>query len=113
MFPEPPAFSVRTVDADEVCTVELAGEIDLAASTSVNLAFEVILDRGRLPAVVHVDLLGVTFMDSLGISILLSARRRATTAGCRFAVTSSSPVIVRLLEVTGLTALLTGEGDVP
>lgn len=107
----PPAFSVRTADVGDVCTVVLTGEIDLAASTTVNLEFELVLSRQRLPAVVSVDLLDVTFMDSMGIAILLTVQRRATAAGCRFSVASMSPVIARLLQISGVTALLTGDGD--
>ena len=52
------------------------------------------------------DLIGVCFMDTSGVAVLLKARRRALERGCRFSVSSSSPTITRLLEITGLTELL-------
>ena len=104
---------MRTVDAGDVCTVVLIGEIDLFTSTSVSVEFELILNRQPRPAAIHVDLLGVTFMDSMGIAILIKARRQATAAGCRFSVTSMSPVIANVLEMSGLRPLLTGSSDPP
>ena len=113
MTGEPPELFVRTVDAGDVCTVELVGEIDLSTSTRASVEFELILSRQVLPAAIHVDLLGVTFMDSMGIAILIKARRQATAAGCRFSVTSMSPVIANVLEMSGLRPLLTGSSDPP
>jgi len=104
---------VRTVNAGDVCTVVLVGEIDLFTSTSVSVEFELILSRHPRPAVIHVDLLGVTFMDSMGIAILIKAHRHATAAGCRFSVMSMSPVIANVLEMSGLRPLLVGSSDQP
>jgi len=39
--------------------------------------------------------------------VLLTARRRALELGCRFGVSSASPTITRLFEITGLAGLLT------
>ncbi len=58
------------------------------------------------PEWLRLDLLGVAFMDTSGVAVLLKARRRALEAGCRFTVKSASPTIQRLLEITGLASLL-------
>ena len=42
-----------------------------------------------------------------GVAVLLKARRRALEVGCRFMVSSTSPTIARLFEITGLAGLLT------
>ncbi len=85
-------------------TVIVAGEIDLATSTRVNRELDDAIDRG--PARLRLDLADVSFMDTSGVAVLLKARRRALENDCRFSVSSSSPTITRLLEVTGLTELL-------
>jgi anti-anti-sigma factor len=72
--PEPPDLSVRTTHADGVTTVVLDGEIDLYNSITVTLEFELILRRDPAPNVLRVDLRGVTFMDSIGLAVLLRAR---------------------------------------
>jgi anti-sigma B factor antagonist len=101
-------LSVHIVRAGNVCTVTLGGELDLASSTRLNREFEQLLSGETRPATVHVDLRDVTFMDTMGIATLLTAHQRAATAGCRMSVVSMSPVIARLLEISGLTAHLTG-----
>ena len=106
MSPEPPDLRVRTTQIGDACTLELAGEIDLFNSTRVNLEFELILSRSPPPATVRVDLGDVTFMDSIGVAVLLSARRAAESVGCCLLVTSASPMIARLFGITGLTDLL-------
>jgi anti-anti-sigma factor len=58
------------------------------------------------PARLLLDLAGVEFMDSIGLAVLLTARQRATDAGCRFLVSSTSPAIAKLFEMTGLTGVL-------
>ena len=58
------------------------------------------------PEWLRIDLLAVSFMDTTGVAVLLKARRRALEAGCRFTVKAASPTIQRLLEITGLAALL-------
>ena len=45
-------------------------------------------------------------MDTIGVAVLLKARRRALEVGAGFSVISTSPTIERLLEITGLTSLL-------
>ena len=46
-------------------------------------------------------------MDTTGVAVLLKARRRALELDCHFVVTSTSPTIARLFEITGLAGLLT------
>lgn len=50
-----------------------------------------------------VDLSGVTFMDSTGISALVLISNDAEDAESRFAVRNPSPTVARILEVTGLS----------
>jgi anti-anti-sigma factor len=45
-------------------------------------------------------------MDTSGVAVLLTARRRATGLGSRLVVTSTSPAISRLFEITGLQSIL-------
>ena len=100
------ALEVRTVDDGDASLVIVTGEIDLSTSTRVNRELDAVLDREPPPARLRLDLAGVSFMDTSGVAVLLKARRRALEHGCRFSVSSSSPTITRLLEVTGLTEML-------
>jgi anti-sigma B factor antagonist len=84
----------------------LAGEIDLLNSTRVNREFDDLWARVPPPARVLVELADVQFMDTSGVAVLLTARRRATGLGSRLVVTSTSPAISRLFEITGLQSIL-------
>ena len=85
-------------------TVVVAGEIDLV--TAVRLDRELSDAIARDPEWLRLDLLGVSFMDTSGVAVMLKARRSALEAGCRYTVKSASPTIQRLLEITGLASLL-------
>jgi anti-sigma B factor antagonist len=111
MSPQPPPLVSRTTRDGDAWTITLAGEIDLYNSTSVNREFELILESTPTPAVLFVDLAQITFMDSMGIGILLAAHQRAAAVGCRFTVSSMSPVIESLLKMSGLTHALTADGS--
>jgi anti-sigma B factor antagonist len=108
MSSELPPFSVRvhTSDDSEICRLELAGEIDLVTSERLDRAFEAIFELRLIPTEIQVDLAGVTFMDTMGVGAILRGRRLALSRGRRFVVTSTSPVIERLLEMTGIATLL-------
>src|SRR4051794_3333804 len=97
---EPSELEVHTVHEGDAVTIVVAGEIDLASSTQLNRELDAALDAR--PARLRIDLAAVGFMDTSGVALLLKARRRALEQGARFAVSSTSPVIGRLLEITGL-----------
>ena len=52
----------------------------------------------------------VTFMDSAGIHCLLALRERVERTGAQFVVRSWSPPVRRVLELTGLMAVLVPHG---
>jgi anti-sigma B factor antagonist len=112
MAAEPPELTISTTHAGDTTTVVLEGEIDLATSTQLNRELDAMLDRVPPPVRLRVDLAAVNFMDTTGVAVLLKARRRAQESGCRFAVSSTSPAIARLFDITGLAGLLTdGNGE--
>jgi anti-sigma B factor antagonist len=75
----------------------VAGEIDTATAPAFEAAMaDHLLDHGGLV----VDLAAVSFMDSTGLSALVEAQRRAE--GERIVLRGASPMIRRLLEITGL-----------
>src|SRR3954453_15126451 len=101
-----PEIDVHTTREADVVRVVVRGEIALSTSTRLNRELDAVLDLH--PGAVRLDLTEVSFMDTTGVAVLLKGRRRATEHGCRLTVASSSPAIARVLEITGLTALLSG-----
>jgi anti-anti-sigma factor len=88
----------------ETAVVALEGEIDLA---SVPDAERLIAEaEANSPGRLIVDLREVTFMDSSGLRVLLTAHRRAEEAGRGFALVRGGGTVNRLLDVTGLSERL-------
>ena len=88
----------------ETVVVVLEGEIDLAAAPE---AERKIADaEAREPGRLVIDLREVTFMDSSGLRVLLTAHRRSEQAGRGYALVKGGDAVARLLDVTGLTGRL-------
>jgi anti-sigma B factor antagonist len=89
---------------DGVLAVRLHGEIDYTNAAPVTDAVGQAVTRDR-PSAVHVDLSDVTFLDSSGIGVLISAMKAATAAGGAYRVLAPNPKVRSQLEITGLTEL--------
>lgn len=90
--------------------VAITGEIDVShASTLRRTLLAEIAEPG---AAVTVDLAGVTFLDSSGISVLIAGRNAATEAGVPYSVTGVTGRVAHVLTITGVIDRLT-EGSRP
>jgi anti-anti-sigma factor len=90
----------------------VVGEVDLATAHLLRDRLLGVL-REQAPAVVEVDLAGVTFLDCTGISALVAVRNAAIQAGRQMRVSHPQPIVRRVLEVTGLLDLFTAPIDQP
>lgn len=87
-----------------LAVVTASGDIDLATVEPFRTA---LLDATRDGAGhVVVDLTAVEFMGSVGLGALATARNRVYDAGGIVALAGCSPMITRLLEITGLIRVL-------
>ena len=101
---QPPALSV-TVDSDgEEAVVTVRGEIDLETNAQLRT---VLAELGSENSV-SLDLGDVTYIDSTGLRVLLSARDAARQAGGDLRVSATSSIVSRLIEITGAGELLSG-----
>lgn len=80
--------------------VELHGEIDLDADTDLRLHLDGVTCRPF--ARVVVDLRAVTFIDCVGLSLLVRAHRRVREREGRLLLVSRDPLLLRILHITGL-----------
>ena len=85
---------------DDSYVVALAGEVDIGTSGHVERAFNTVLDDGARRLVV--DMLGVTFLGSVGLGLLTRAAKRTSAAGGECVVVSDDPRVLRVFEITGL-----------
>jgi anti-sigma B factor antagonist len=90
---------------DGTVVISLAGEVDIASAPELEQAIDRAAASGA--RLVIVDLRGLEFMDSTGISLLVRAHQSALESEHRFAVTKGSPQVDRLLTLTGLDQHLT------
>jgi len=96
-----PQLTVAVEDQPTGPVVRLIGELDAATADDV----DAVAIAGTAGGVVRLELTGLSFVDSAGLRSLLALRQRATEAGLRLIAPDPSPIVVRLLEVTGLTEL--------
>ncbi|EDY43732.1 STAS domain-containing protein [Streptomyces sp. SPB074] len=89
--------------------VEVDGVLDYESEGRLRLALDAIASRPGQR--VGVDLSRVGFLDSDGIGALLAIRGEVLARGGELAVTEVSPMVARLLRMTGLDeVLLPGTG---
>ena len=78
----------------------VVGEVDL--STSGTLADEVSTATSDGTANLVIDLGGVTFLDSSGLKVLVSAKKRTEQAGKTMSLVAVPHVVMRVLTVTAM-----------
>jgi anti-sigma B factor antagonist len=91
------------VTTDDACTVvSVVGELDVATAPALREHLERAIDGGGL---VVADLLGVTFIDSTALGVLIGALKRSESAGGGLRIAVAEPRILKIFEITGLTEL--------
>ncbi len=100
-------------DRPEVVVVRVAGEIDLTTHERLLESLESAVKIADVEAVgsVIVDLSQTSFLDSTGIKALVEGYRAAEVAGVRYSATGASGLVHRVLEMTGVHALLSAGTD--
>jgi anti-sigma B factor antagonist len=96
------AFVVSACDGDVVLTAR--GDIDVATAPQLHAALATARSRpgGSAGGRVVVDLSQVTFLGAAGLRVLLAAARRARGLGDDLVLRDPRPIVLRLLEVTGM-----------
>ena len=80
--------------------MSLRGELDLASAPLLQAE----LDSSQIASasMLVLDLEELTFIDSTGLRVLLTAYEHSRERGQEFAVTQGSPQVQRLLSITGV-----------
>lgn len=94
----------RSEPSPDVWVIHVAGELDAQSGAHLRSllsgAFE------EKPASIVVDLAELGFVDSVGLSVLVSGHNRARSAGIGFQVRDVPAVCMRVFEITRLTDVL-------
>src|SRR3954468_1895489 len=94
-----PSVSLSEQADEDVYVLELSGELDVSTVGSVQR--EVIAAVETHPCLV-LDGMGLTFIDSSGMRLLLSALRIVGRRNGCFVLACANPTVLRLFAVTGM-----------
>ena len=81
-----------------ITTITLTGEFDLSVVPRVEDEFRRV--EADLPSLLVLDLSGLSFMDSSGLRIVVTADDRARRQGRRFVVVNGPDAVRRVFEIT-------------
>ncbi|MBB6122033.1 STAS domain-containing protein [Nocardiopsis algeriensis] len=96
-------LKISSRSQDDVAVITVGGEIDLY--TAPRLRDELVGALEDEARRLVVDMSRTEFCDSTGISVLLSAMKRARDKGGDLEIAAPRPAVMRVLEVTGLDAV--------
>jgi anti-sigma B factor antagonist len=96
-------FHVESDREDSVTLVTVTGEVDLATAPELEERLGEAVAAGDTTA----DLVGVEFMDSTGLRVLIAAHEAADAAGHSFSLVVAEGPVTRLLRITGVDQQLT------
>jgi anti-sigma B factor antagonist len=106
-----PTLAIETSRTRERVRLMLAGEVDLSTRDAlINATIRALADP---VARLELDVSGVRFCDSSGISGFLAVRRIAAEHDTELLLTNASPQLEQLLVVTGLHDALTTPRTMP
>ena len=94
------SFNVETTEAENATHVKLSGDLDLSTAKRAEEAIEAAERSGA--ATVVVDLRGLSFMDSTGLRVIVSADKRARRSNKRVVIVQGPAPVRRVFEITRL-----------
>jgi anti-sigma B factor antagonist len=97
-------FRVEVRSEGRASVITVSGELDLASSAA--LEEELVRLAESDSEQVILDLRGLEFMDSTGLSTVVKAHQRAQEAGQRFGLVRGPQQVQRLLSLTGVAERL-------
>ena len=93
---------IDTSGDDLTCVVTVAGELDPSTAPQLERELQASVFTSGCERLV-IDLAGVRFMDSSGLSVVLNAHKTMRTRDGQLVVRQPSETVRRLLEITALT----------
>ncbi len=88
----------------DVAVIGVAGELDFRFAPVLRERLFQVRELPEAPTALIVDLAGVFFCDSVGLSVLIAALRHSQAAGTRLMLSGVHGTVERVLSLTGLSA---------
>jgi anti-sigma B factor antagonist len=98
-------FEVTESEQPRIPVLHVRGEVDVASAPVFHASLHELI--GRDADAVVVDLSQVSFIDSTGLGVLVSAETQVRETGRSIRLVVTHPQIMRLLELTGLDEVFT------
>lgn len=100
----PPEFSCQATLDHGRAVVAVSGELDMSTAPALSQSLDGVLDQH--PQDVTLDLAGVDFIDSTGLTLLVRTSNALQRHEGALHLTSPTPPVRRVLEIVGLDGLL-------
>jgi anti-sigma B factor antagonist len=94
-------FRIEEREDRGVPVIAVIGEIDVATAPQLRECLHGVIANGQ--STVVLDLLGVTFLDSTALGVLVGALKRCRELGGELHVVVADARIMKIFEITGLT----------
>lgn len=104
------SLTVTVHRAESSLIVTAVGEIDLSSAPRLEQALAQGVADAAPPDIVVVDLSGVTFLDSTGLRVLVTAYEQCQEHGTPMGVLDPTAPVRRIMELTGLADRLVLNG---
>jgi anti-sigma B factor antagonist len=95
-------LQVRHEIVDGAVVVHARGEVDMSTRKLLDLQLQAAESQVVPPAPVVLDLTGVTFLASMGLSLLIEHRELCAEFGSRLFVVATDRAVLRPIQLTGL-----------
>jgi anti-sigma B factor antagonist len=102
----------RREEAGWVNVVAAGGELDAYTGPELQEALTAALAETAGPPWLLIDLSGLLYLDSMGLGILVQAAKQAVEAGGAMAVACTTPVVLKVFDISGTRELLGVKGSV-
>lgn len=97
-------FHVEVDDAQAMVVLRLHGELDMATAEQLRTALVTAIAKDA--PVIVLDVAGLSFMDSTGLSVIVAGWRQAEKAGRCLWLRNPSRLVGKVLRVTGFEMML-------
>jgi anti-anti-sigma factor len=98
------ALEVAVEELEGIPVVRASGELDLATIPEVRAIVSTIMERR--PRTLVFDFDGITYLDSSGLGILVSAKKRLGEYGGELVIISSASCVRKALQLSGLEKII-------
>jgi anti-anti-sigma factor len=98
-----PLLVVEVLREGTAAIVRIEGEVEFATAPRLRATLLELAQRGASPVII--DMAGVSFLDSAGISLLVQAKKRLSAADAELVLRAPTASVARVLEISGVAEL--------